>query len=106
MLQLADMTPRFKVTLWEYIGPAPAPAHNKIAVKLTDQSTTHLRDEGILTADLARVNSEHIVDLLVNPATIITTPMRVAEGLPLGWVVPGGRVRRLIMEYVSPSFHI
>ena len=74
---------------------------DKIAVKLTNQRTTHLRDEGWHLSDLARGNSQHIVDLLVNPATIITPAMALVEGLVPAWgVLPGGRVRRLIIEYV------
>lgn len=44
--------------------------------------------------------SQHVVRLLVSPATIITPAMAAAEGLDdANWLAPAGRVRRLIMEY-------
>ncbi|KAK0124073.1 hypothetical protein ONS95_009059 [Cadophora gregata] len=84
------------VTLWEYIGPQPAPPRDKIAVKLGANPDLWLRDEGWYMEDLAQGNSQHIVKLLVNPVTIVTPAMAAAEGLGPGWP---GTVRRLIMEY-------
>lgn len=47
---------------------------------------------------------EHIVTLLVNPPTRLTTAMVAAENLPIAWLAGGaaggGFVRRLVMEYL------
>ncbi|CZT04011.1 uncharacterized protein RCO7_05632 [Rhynchosporium graminicola] len=97
---------RIKVTLWEYTGPAPAPPiHNKIVVKQQDFPSPNLLNEGAFISDLTPAMSQHIVELLVNPATVMTSADATNQlGLAIGgaaanaWI---GSVRRLIMEYCS-----
>ncbi|KAH6711773.1 kinase-like domain-containing protein [Leptodontidium sp. MPI-SDFR-AT-0119] len=89
------------VQLWEWAGPAAQrPVPDKIAIKVSNLPTTFLREEGRIMTALNAAASQHVVRLLVSPATIITPAMAAAEGLDdANWLAPAGRVRRLIMEY-------
>ncbi|KAG4436513.1 hypothetical protein IFR05_008019 [Cadophora sp. M221] len=88
------------VQLWEWHGPrAQRPVPDKIAIKVGNLPTTFLKQEGDYMTNLNAAGSQHIFRLLVSPATMITPQMVAAEGLIGNWLAPGGRVRRLIMEY-------
>ncbi|PVH77362.1 hypothetical protein DL98DRAFT_656795 [Cadophora sp. DSE1049] len=95
------------VTMWEWNGPAAGrPAiHDRIVIKLQPDPGPELLDEGAKLTYLNQANpSEHIVELLVSPATRMTPAMVLAENLPNAWLAGGGAgggdVRRLVMEYL------
>ncbi|KAL2060029.1 hypothetical protein VTL71DRAFT_9851 [Oculimacula yallundae] len=95
-----------EVSLWEWHDtanpPLPIPQITKIAVKVSPNPTIFLRNEADTMSLLNTANSQHIVRLLVDPATLMTQAGMTAEALgDAAWLMPPPleRVRRLIMEY-------
>ncbi|KAL2060033.1 hypothetical protein VTL71DRAFT_9855 [Oculimacula yallundae] len=85
--------------LWEYNGPLPAPAITRVAVKSVGNPVTSadMAAEGLHMRRLTMAPTEHIVQLIVNPAVALTPAECRAERLdPAIW---NGVVRRLVMEY-------